>query len=116
MAHLKLPAGYYLVTFKARVDMVLHGYQADLTCSLFKSDFTGTLDSTDLANGVDSGGVEFFQGSVVMHNEFHTNGADVTVRCSALTDQRNNAFSTGDSITMSDTAMSALKLSTVILQ
>ena len=115
-AHLTLPAGYYLVTFKSRVDMVLHGYQADLTCNLFKSDFTGTLDITDLANGVDGGGVEYFQGSVLMHNEFHTNGATVTVRCSIDSDAVHNSLAAGDSITMSDLALSAVKVSTVVLQ
>src|ERR1043166_6051835 len=71
VAHLKVPAGYYLVTFKARADFVLSGYQAELFCSLYKSDFNAPLDTTHLANGVDSGGVEFFEGTILMHNEFH---------------------------------------------
>src|SRR5438874_11037078 len=53
----------------------------------------------------DSGGTEFFEGSIVLHNEFHTNGADVIVLCGTGTDQRDGAFLSGDSITVSDNAM-----------
>jgi hypothetical protein len=64
-----------------------------------------------ISNGVDGGGVEFFQGSLLMHNEFHTNGATVTVRCSIGTDTVHDSLEAGDSITMSDLALSAVKVS-----